>query len=169
MSIFNPLWLPPAPAVSHRRRGGRIQRLAAEDAERANLPPLRPSRVVLHHLLQYASGSCAAVGLWRHIEALVEDDLTNPAIMALYSLASKPGDQNTQHNLQTYLLKTLGFEKYITRVFYSSFTHAILPSSISKLIHQYKPAQWLRSFGADRVKVLACWNGLFSSDAGRKC
>ena len=168
MSIFDPLWAPLDDLPS--KRGGWRQRLAAEEVERMQRDiVLKPSKVVLRHLLDWGRGVCSAIHVWSHIKALSDDGFVHPGVLRILKTASREGDNNTHARLASLLLDLCGLSQYITTCLPGGSTHhMILPSTLFRLLHKGNRRRWQQSFGANPEAVAQFWNRLFSSEMGRQ-
>ena len=126
-------------------------------------------------LKSWAKGEASAIGVWRLIHAIVDEDGSEcgHAMARLSGLASETSgsEQNISKRLIDLLAKT-GLTKLIRDIPHEkgkkTVTHHIRPADLIRLIHTHNRRRFVRIFGADKEKLKSFWEGLFSSADGQE-
>jgi hypothetical protein len=141
------------PRRVRQRRGGWRQQAAAAADDDSDAVAIRPSRLGLGLLRDWADGHMSAAQLQQHASNAKADGLNDPLIDRLSSVGTQ---QNAQAGLMR-LLTELGPMDMISNVEHSSWKQVILPSTWLSYICKNQPRDFRLRFGADPNKVEDFW------------
>ena len=151
------LWSPPEGVGKGGRKGGWRQQAAVEAGGEE---VYGPSKLGCGLLLAWSDGNMSAAQLHGHSLNAREDGLMHPMINRFASVAPLESPQHSQAGL-TRLLQQCGIPSLITRIPHGLITHMVLPSTLTRMIHDHYPAVFQTRFGATPENTKAFWQGFF--------